>query len=258
MVNRLYFLMPSLPPLSLVLRPDLHWQDFLARLALNLPRWAIAKTRVLRRFVDLCNIRALFLGDPLDPTGNFAEKELDQAILIRSDFPQYVFDFLDQFENREEQLRYFPGLLALFFLREGEKASGFLKRYLAFEREWRLVAAALRAKEYGKDIVRELQFEDPKDPFIAQILAQKDAPQYEPPPEYREIKDVLLSCKGDPAMEERYFVEYRLRQIDALVGNAQFSLDAVLGYMAKFMLIEAHFALEEEKGRQLMEKIYAG
>lgn len=257
-MNRYYFLVPSLPPLRFPQKPDIDWQDFLSRLQVNLSARAMKQPQRLRRFVDVCNIRALFLGEPLDPTGNLTEKELDEALLVRADLPVYVFDFLDQYGTREEQLMHFPGLLALFFLKESEEASGFLKRYFAFERAWRLVGAALRAKQVGRSFIREFQFEDPKDPFVAHILAQKDAAQYDPPEEYREIKEVLVACKGDPWMEERYFTEYRLRQIDELLGMEQFSLDAVLGYMAKLMLIEAYFALEEEKGRWIIERMHAG
>ncbi|MBI4142664.1 thioredoxin domain-containing protein, partial [Candidatus Uhrbacteria bacterium] len=39
------------------------------------------------------------------------------------------------------------------------------------------VLTALRAKQSGRDLAVELQFEDPKDPFVLQILSQKDSPE---------------------------------------------------------------------------------
>lgn len=252
-----YFLVPSLPPLSLQDRPDISFSELSLRLEVNLSKADLEKARLLRRFVDICNIRALLVNESIDPRGNLNEKELDEALLVRSDLPDYVFDFLDQFDSQKEQIRNFSGLLAKFFQEETTHLTGFLKRYFTFEREWRLVLVALRAKQYGRDFVREFQFEDPKDTFIVQILAQKDASHYEPPEEYTEIKEILLSCKGDPWLENRYFTEYRLRKIDALVGGELFSIDAVLGYMAKLMLIEALFELEEEKGKSIVEGLKA-
>jgi len=252
-----YFLAPSLPPLFLGEKPELSFEELASRLAINLKREDVAQTVVLRRYLDLSNIRALFLEESVDPRGNLSEKELDEALLLRADLPDYVFDFLDQFENVTEKVRNFSGLFAAYFVEEGKKASSFLKAYLEFERGWRLVILAIRAKELGRDIARELQFEDATDPLTAWILAQQDSDGFEPPPEYASLKDTYAACGPDPWQQYRAVAKWRLEQIENLVNNPLFSIDWVLAYMAKLLIVEHYQDLDDQKGKMILEAFVA-
>lgn len=253
-----YFVVPSLPPLSVHERPEITFEELMSRLEINLSKQDLEKTIVLRRFVDIHNIRALLMEEPIDPRGNLNEKELDEALLVHAVLPDYVFDFLDQFEKMADKIRNFHGLLARFFNEEVPKQKGFLHRYLIFEREWRLVLLALRAKQLNRDVAKELQFEDPTDPLIAHILAQKDSEIYEPSPEYAELKELIASCYADPLAEHRAFAEYRFRKIAELAENKLFTIDQILCYMAQLMIIESMFELDVERGNMIVETFRNG
>jgi hypothetical protein len=252
-VANYYFLAASLPPLTLGEKPDFSFEELVARLEINLTKDDLEQTTVFRRFIDLNNIRMLFLEDAIDPRGNLNEKELDQALLLQDDLPQYVFDFLDQFENIQEKIRFFSGLLAHYFSEEGEQQRGFLKSYLKFEREWRLVILTLRAKQLGRELIEELQFEDLKDPLIIDILAQKDSPSYDPPPEYIELKEKYLSCGPDPWQQNKVVSEWRFHHIEELVEKPLFSIDWILSYMARLLIVEQWNELDEAKGKLILE-----
>jgi len=211
------------------------------------------KVRVFRLFIDLNNIRALFLEEPIDPRGNLTEKELDEALLIHNILPDYVFDFLDQYDEATEKIRHFSGLLSFYFKEEIPKQTGFLKKYLQFERDWRLVVLALRAKQLKRDVIDELQFEDFSDSLVAQILAQKDADRYEPPQEYLEIKDLLASCGSDPWQKHKVFAAWRFHKIEEMVDHPLFSIDWILSYMAQLLIVEDWNELDEQKGRMILD-----
>jgi len=253
-----YFLVPSLPPLSLRDKPEMTFAELSSRLQINLTKEDLQKTRVLRLFLDISNIRLLLMEEAIDPRGNLSEKELDEALLIHDILPEYVFDFLGQFEKVPDRIKNFPGLLARFFNEEIPKQEGFLKKYLTFEREWRLVLLAFRAKQLGRDVAKELQFEDPHDPLVASILAQKDAAHYEPPHEYAELKELIASCSADPWLENRAFAEYRFKKIEQMAENQLFSIDQILSYMAKLMLVEQMNELDEERGKLVLDTFKAG
>jgi len=253
-----YFLVPSLPPLSLREKPDITFEKLAANLEIGLTKGDLEKTRVLRRFVDIGNIRSLLLEEKIDPRGNLNEKELDEALLVKNILPQYVFDFLDQFEKVSDRIRNFSGLYSLYFTMEIPQAEGFLKKYLIFERECRLVLLALRAKQLGRDVVKELQFEDLSDPLVAQILAQRDSDHYDPPEEYKELKELIASCYGDPWLENRVFAEYRFKKIDEMSEKQLFSIDQILAYLAKLMIIEYLLELDEERGKLILDTFKAG
>lgn len=259
MSKNYYFLIPSLPPLSLQERPEITFEKLSSLLEIGLTKSDLEKTRILRLFVDISNIHSLLLEEPIDPRGSLSEKELDEALLIKNILPEYVFDFLDQFEKVADRIKNFAGVLSLYFSKEIPKALGFLKSYLEFERQARLVLVAIRAKQSGRDIVRELQFEDATDPFVMQILAQKDAPTYDPPEEYRELKERIASCFGDPWLENHVYAEYRFHKIEEMAAEyGPFCIDQILAYMAQLMIIEYLLELDEERGRRVIDTFKTG
>jgi hypothetical protein len=248
-----YFLASSLPPLELGSRPDITFEELKSRLEVNLTKEDFQKTVVLRRYVDLHNIRCLLLEEPFDSRGNLEEKELDEALLIQDILPQYVFDFLNQFENSADRISHFSGLISRYFMEEIPKQRGFLLKLLSFEKAWRLVMLALRAKQVGRDIAKELQFEDPTDPFVAQILAQKDAPDYQPPDEFADLKELIDSCGADPWQKYKVFATYRFNKIEQMVEKPLFSIDWILSYLAQLMIVEEQYELNETKGKVILD-----
>ena len=253
-----YFVAASLPPLVLGEVPEISFEEFASRLELNLSKEDLEKTVVLRRIVDLFNLRALFQGGPIDPRGNFDEKEIDEALLQKEGFPEYVYEFLERYETKEERLLHFSQLLTLFFSEEIPKQKGFLKKLLSFEREWRLVILALRCKEAERDVAFEMQFEDFSDPLALQILAQKDVQDFDPPAEYRDLKEIYLSCDFDPWRQHLSIGKYRFAEIEEMVKKPLFSIDWILAYMAQLMIVEHWNELSSQKGMTLIEAIKEG
>lgn len=248
-----YFLAASFPPLSLGESPDFSFEELTSRLGINLSKPDLKKTELFRRYIDLSNIRALFLEEEIDPRGNLNEKELDEALLLHDGLPNYVFDFLDQFETVEEKLRNFSGLFSVFFAEEIPKETGFFKEYLSFEREWKLVMTAIRAKELQRDPIRELQFEDTSDPLVASILAQKDMPSLETPVEYTDLKEKFISCGPDPWQQYKVVAKWRFDRIEELVERPLFSIDWIIAYMARLFIVEQWNELDEAKGRMILD-----
>ena len=179
-----YFLAPYLPSLDFPAMPDISVLELKEVLKLNLSSKDHKVVDELRLFVDISNIRPLLTEEEIDPRGALSEKELDEAILTKALLPEYVFDYFDKYQSLADRIKHFAELLSRFFQEASLGNNAFLKSYFQFERQWRLVLVALRAKAAGKDLVKELLFEDFSDPFVAHILAQKDATSYDPPVEF--------------------------------------------------------------------------
>jgi len=114
-MNNYYFVAPSLPTLVLGEAPEVTFEEVIHRLEMNLDRKDLKKVQVLRLFIDLHNIRSLYMQQPLDLHGNLNEKELDEALLVEADLPEYVFDFLGQFEETSDAAKHFFGLLSRYY-----------------------------------------------------------------------------------------------------------------------------------------------
>lgn len=252
-----YFLGSLLPELHVGAPPDLGFYELLNLLKDNLDKDDYKKVRVIRWFYDLQNMRALWKGEELDKWGNLNQNELEEALLNQDDFAglPYVDEFLSRYEKTEDRLYYFPSLLSGYYNDEIPKAEGFLFHFLNFEREWRLVLTAFRAKKMGRDIFKELQYENPDDPIVAQILAQKDAAHYEPPAEYSNLKPLFEEFYNEPFELYQALCYYRFEKISEMIGLDRFSLDAVLAFVAKYIIADKWLELDKKKGIEIVDAI---
>jgi len=255
-MTQYYFLGTSFPPLMIGQVPQVSFDELRELLRMNLtpPDWA--KFVDLLRLIDLSNIRAEWLGVPFDEQGNYPAQQLEEALLMREGLPTFMLDYLDKYESSEDRLRFFSSLYPALYREMMEKyPSGFLHEYYKLEREIRLTMTALRAKRFHRDILRELQFEDPTDSTVAGIIAQKDAPEYTPPFETQILKAIFTRCADDPKELHKALLEYRFDKLQELEEAGPFSMDAILGYAARLLLVESWNKLDVGKGTELIEHL---
>lgn len=245
-----YFLLLSLPPVSFSASPDISFKEMMEIISLNVVPRDFEKVRLLLSPIDLYNVKALWSALPLNDKGNFSATELEELLLVEDEqLPSYLLDFLDCYEKLEDRLAYFSSLFASLYSAQKDNLEGFLKKFYQFEREMRLVLTALRAKKTGRDIVHELQFEDPCDPFVALILAQKEAPDFTPPAEFEDLKSLFMENSSKPEALHRSLLEYRFEKILEMSEATSFSMDQVLSYIARFLIVDEWFGLDKEKGQ---------
>lgn len=251
-MKKYYYVVNAFPPLSLEKRPEISYEEAKEIALLNLTPADAELIFDLQRSTDIRNIRAFWLGEELDARGSFGEKELEEALLVQDGFPSFIIDFLQRYEAQEERLRYFSSLYASLY---AQQLKGFLGDYYKLEREVRLVLTALRTKISGRSLLQELQFEDPSDPFTAEILAQKDSDQFIVPQEYEALKNAFLENRSKPNELYRISLEYRIARIQEMESREPFSMAQVLGYLARLLLIEDWWRIHDEKqGRIVLEQ----
>lgn len=255
-MTKYYFVGTLLPSLSLDHPPEISFAELDRLLQDNLTSKDYEKTLAIRRYFDILNMRAFWLDEELDPRGELTSVELEEAWGSGVGLPDYIYDFLDQYEKKEERLHHFPWLLVKFFQSSAQINDPFLRFYLRFEREIRLVLTAFRAKKWGRDLSVELQYENPEEDLIAQLLAQQDAKVYEPPEKYQDLK-VLFEKWGDqPLALQKALDEYRLNAIAQIVNQDDpFSLERLLAYLLQFIIIEKWFKLDPVKGIQIVDTL---
>lgn len=254
-MSNYYFLGTLLPDLRIGMPPEISLDELELLMKDNLSVADYEKTRTLRNLYDISNLRAYWKGYPLDPTGNFTESELEEALITRTMLPDYVFKFIDKYPTNEERVYHYPELLSNFYRDAIKNATGFMKYYLTMEKELRLISVAFRAKKLGRDIYKELQFEDPEEDLVAQILAQKDAPEYEPPEKYEDIKVLFRQYYDDPIELQKALIDYRFAKIDERLNIELFSMDRVLAYMIEVIMVERWMRMDKQKGLEIVDSM---
>ncbi len=254
-MKKYYFLASLLPLLKMGQLPEIPFWEFKELCKQNLTDGDKEKAAVIRRYVDLQNLRPFWQNKDLDPHGNYDAKEMEEHLLLEEGFPDYVFEFLRERETLEQRLKDFPFLLVQFFSEEIEKADHFLKEYLTFERNWRLILVAIRSKLYKRDLMEELQYEDPSDDLVIYLIAQKDAPEFSAPEGYENLEELFNEFKTEPLKLLWELSQWRLQQILDLPQRGTFSIDRILCYLAQLIIIENWMKLNQEQGIDVVENI---
>jgi hypothetical protein len=250
-----YFPISAFPPIVLGAKIEMSYEMARQMLFLNLSKSDWRQVILFQRIVDIRNIRALWLQAPLDPRGNYQEKDLEEALLLKETLPAFVVEFLTRYDTHEERLRYFSALMASLYRAMFPELNGFLRNFYRMEREIRLSLTALRVHAVNGDLVRELQFEDAEDPFVAELLARKDEREWVVPEEYEDLKRAFLENRTEPRKLYRSILQIRLSRIEDLEVGKTFSIDQVLGHLARLFLAESWEWLNDEKGRLVLEQM---
>ncbi len=249
------FLATLLPPLRIGDPPEMSFKELEFFLEQNLSAEDRKKVRIIRRYYGIQNLRAIWMGTPIDLHGNYDANQLEEAVLTGVGFPKYIYRFLEQHETTEDRLKYFPELERHYFVEEISHAKGFLKDYLKMERELKLVFTGFRAKRLKRDLAQELQFEDPEDELVGQIMAFRDTEQFEPPPGYSDLKRIFDVHRDDPLGLHQALCQYRFNRVEEMVGLHPMSIDYILAYVVQLILVEKWLELDQQKGQVVIDRI---
>lgn len=239
---------------------EISFDDVIRLLKTHLSNSDYEKVKVIRRYFDIENLRRFWNKEEFDPYGNLNVNDLEEALLTKNgNLPQYVYDFLDKYSETEKRLSHFSELLGTYYREEIKNADGFLKQFLEFERDFRLTMVGFRSKALGRDVARELQFENPHEDIIAQILAQKDSPNFEPPEKFADLKAILRDEKNNsPLHLHKDILDYKFSKFEEMVGLDIFSTDRILAYFVEHIFSERWFALNKKQGQAIVENIVKG
>lgn len=238
-MSHYYYLGCALPSLSFEKEIETTLEELHVMLKMNLSATDLEKLSSLKLEEDLKNLKAIWLEKEIDSHGNYNESELEEALLAKEDFPEFVIDFLNQYESNEDRVRYFSSLMTHFYNYAIQNFYGFLSEYFQFEKELRLTLTALRAKAFHKDITSELQFEDLQDPFVAYLLAQKDADILDVDSKYTEVKEFFQKYLEEPKELAKALLKYRFYAIEEIKKRHFFAIDEILSYYIQLRIIES-------------------
>lgn len=251
-----YFIGTSLPALYFDVKPEISFHDFDRLLQDNLSEKDYKKVLVIRRLYDLLNLKAFWQSQPLNPYGTLDENELAEGLLDQVTFPDYVYDFAQKHESNKDRIKHFPELLSAFFRGELKNETGIMRQGIEFERQWRLVLAAFRAKKLGRDLSEELQYEDPEEELIAEMLAQKDAKEFELPENFKELKSIFERHGDDPLQLQKALDEFRFNFLGSLIDMADnFSIERILVYMTQLLILERWAGYDKEQGLEIIKRL---
>lgn len=254
-----YFITTLLPPLKIGSPPEMGSRELDFILKLNLTKEDYHKVDILRRLIDIENIRAFWRKESIDPGGNFDEKELEENLLHQEMLPPYVYAFMEKYPETSSRLKNFPELLRAFFQTEMKKEKDFVQDYLIFEWQWRMIFVVFRALSLERNVLSELEHEDPDNPFISDIIEQISTTKaYIPPENFKALQGIYDMKKHSPLELELALSEWRFERIEEMIGWHTFDIYRILGYVIQLEIVEKWLELDKRKGLQFIEKTMKG
>ena len=254
-MSRYAFIDTLLPTLRVGQAPEIDSYELDFIMKLNLKKSDFEEISHIRRLVDIDNILALASGTQFLPGGNLNEGQLQEALISDGQLPSWIMSFLETYPQDQERVAHFPELYHTFFQKEKETTTGFLKTYFEFEWQWRLVMLSLRAKELGRDLAKELKYEDPEDDFVNELLSQREGKGFEAPLAMQPLQAIYKRKKDSPLDLLQAISEWRFETIDDLISWKVLSLEYILGYVAKLQIVEQWLFLDRLKGEEELKKL---
>ena len=252
---RYYFLTTILPDVVLDEQPRLSFEELIPLYLTNMTASDFEQFQLLRRWIDIQNLRLFWEGLEVDPRGNWLRMALDRLLLTDEALPAVLIDYLLQYESDAQRLEHYPELLSAYLRQEVEERSGFLQDYFAFERRLSIILTGLRAKRVGRDLAKELATEDPTEPTTAWMLSFRDAASIEPPPGFEELGVILERYADSPMLLRRDLTRYQLNWVVERVQDRPFTLEFLLGYAVQLLLVERYHELDAQAGEAIVEQM---
>ncbi len=248
------FLCTALPPLAWGGHSEWSFGQFRRFVRSNVSKRAASLFDLILRYIDIKNVELYLRQEPLDDRGSLSKPAIEEALLHQIHLPQYLLDFCAENDERERKAKFSLVYLAFFKDKEIRKTP-FLRFYWDLEREIRLLLTAVRCQKEGRDLLIELQYEDPKDPFIAYLLAQKNQQTVRFPFEYQDLEEIVNKSSKEPMSQYVALNKYRFKKIEEFKNTLQFSLDYLLCYGVQLLLLEEDATLSESRGKAILNTI---
>jgi len=251
-----FFIYGTLPSLEFKVKPEISSRALSELFELNLGKITMRKVEVMRRWIDIINIYEILNEGNFDKRGNYSKSTIKALLANEEELPRYVFDFFHEYEEVEDRRDHFSKVIAHYFCEEKKGARGLLKEFLVFEHALRILIAGFRARKGGRDLARELQYEDVDDPIVAAVLMQKDrGGKFQFPIDYEDLEKVLEDVGSDPSKQYEGIARYRFEFYMKYFTNSFFSLEGIIAYMLALWILEDFFVLKRDEGERELRNI---
>lgn len=202
-------------------------------------------------------LRLLYKQEPDEALETvFSLKELEEEVQEPDRLlPTYLYEFITDF--KEEHLRYEvspENVLSWMYYDEMLKAEHLLiRRYAEFSMNLKNLVTAFNARKYGLDIAREVIGSND----FAVALRTSHAKDFGLSMDYPYVEQVIALMENDNLVERERGLDLLIWNfLDEAVAFRYFSLDLVISYMLKLMIIERWSKMSPESGRRVfMEMI---
>lgn len=181
----------------------------------------------------------------------FSLKLLEEEVIEPDqEIPSYLRHFIIDF--REEHLKYetTPANVLSWMYYDYMIAADnhFVSRYAAFSKNLKNLVAALNSRKYGKEISKEVIGDDD----FAMALRTSNTKDFGLSMDYPYVDKVIVLLETDQLVERERGLDLIIWNfLDEAVTFEYFSIERVLSFMLKLMIVERWSKMNSESGREV-------
>jgi hypothetical protein len=197
-----------------------------------------------------------------DERGNFSREMLEQftdrkafELSDASALPSYIVDFLNQFYGEEGLANYFKADMLLttgYFDHLASNKNKFVSEIAQYDRTIGNIMNALNGRKY------ELQYEENLVGIdaITEALAKSRARDFGLSSEVHDIDALIQIFETENLLDREFKLDlYRWNNLDEMTFFNYFSIERILAFLLKLLIVERWYHLDKEKGQLMFNKI---
>ena len=225
---------------------------------------------LLYTYYDIENLIGLRAGrEHFSRLGNLSREELQEELLAPSRLPASLGRVIAAFnaadkegagadvgEDADMEQSFERNLFAAYYAECARSSSQFLRRWSAFDRTLRNVAAAFAARRRGSPVAEVVVGTGD----IESALARSSAADFGIKGEVAYVDQVMqaVSDAGNLVEKENRMDAIRWNMAEELTLTNYFDLDFILGYLVRVNIIHRWTALDPQRGREMLHRLVEG
>ena len=250
-----YYLVSGLPDMAMEQsKVPLSLPELMEELRLSLLPEDLQLARLIFLPADNRNLLNLIQKEdkPWEPHGQFSRERMEEGLKEPGQLPDYMSRFHQAYKNEEP---FWPAMswenqlarLCLEYLLE--QTDGFLHQWFLFENYLKNTLAAWNIREYRLKTDGQLIGEND----VTAALRKSHARDFGLAAELPFLDKLLHALEQDKLMDrEKAIDRIKWNYIDELNTFHYFSVEAVLGYLIKWLILHRWTRMDAERGRQVI------
>ena len=197
-----------------------------------------------------------------DERGNFSREILGQftdrkafELSDTSAFPPYMINFLNQFYGDEGVLNYFEAdmlLIASYYEHLSSSKNKLAREIAQNDRTIGNIMNALNGRKYELSFEENLVGSD----TITEALVKSRARDFGLSSEVHEIEELIQIFETENLLDREFKLDlYRWNNLDEMTFFNYFSIEKILAFLLKLLIVERWYHLDKEKGQLMFNKI---
>ncbi len=258
MANNYYYLVAGLPDLVQdAKKQPMVLSDFMEILVEQLTKSDLKLCRTLFLPYDNQNLLNLITksGKEFLPLANYTADELELNIREPQTLEPYMLRFIEAYKSETPlypDLSWEDNLAALYYQHMQEASNKFLRQWAAFDFNIRNVRAAINVRNHKLNPAAHILGDD----TMAQALKKSTLRDFGLAGDYPFVEKLLsLVDSVNVIQQEQEIDRLRWNYLDELNIYNYFSIEVVLAFIIKTMIIERWIVLDPDFGSQMFDRM---